>query len=376
MGIELAEFEQDDPGARGEAHGELWRPQIHELCAIRGELVLRHGRLTSAAQLDELAARHLLLLAAEAPALALELAGISRGAGVTQAQLVVLNHYSDLCDLPDALRDEPVPRDRLRSDDPGGCTAVYLPGAARGPVLGQTWDAHRSARPYVRMLRIRPRSGDEEVLCFTLTGCLGLMGVAASGLAIAANNLFTTDGQIGLLSPAVVRTLLAEPSAARARARLAGIPLGGGHNFMLADGRDFFGIECSAQLKVLMQNGAGAAHLHTNHCFDPVLRRSERVPASSTSFRRMELATTLYVQQRPRDAAGLWTLLASHEGHPHSLCSHVGEASGDSAGSQTCGVMVMNLVGGEVLAGAGCAQANPPRQLGFTRWRGLEENIR
>ena len=247
-------------------------------------------------------------------------------------------------------------------------------------MLGQTWDTHASARPYVRLLRIRPRSGGEEVLCFTLTGCLGLLGVAGSGLAIATNSLFTTDGQIGLVWPAVVRTLLAEGSAAAARARLARLPLGGGRNVMLADGRDFFGIECSARLQVLMQSGAGAAHLHTNHCFDPVLRRRERVPASSTSFRRMELATTLYVQQRPRDAAGLRALLASHEGHPRSLCSHVGEdrgdAGGDSAGSQTCGVMVMNLVGGEVLAGAGCAQANPPRQLGFTRWRGLEETIR
>ncbi|MBK9755078.1 MAG: hypothetical protein IPO88_16560 [Nannocystis sp.] len=376
MRIELAEFEQDDPGARGEAHGELWRSQIHELCAIRGELLLRHDGFTSASQIDELAARHLPVLAAEAPALALELAGIARGAGVTLAQLVVLNHYTDLRELPAALRDEAVPIDRLRSDDPGGCTAVYLPGAARGPVLGQTWDTHGSAWPYVRLLRIRPRSGDEEVLCFTLTGCLGLMGVAASGLAITTNNLFTTDGRIGLLSSAVVRTLLVEPSAATARVRLARMPLGGGHNFMLADGRDFFGIECSARLQVLMQSGAGAAHLHTDHCFDPVLRQRERVPASSTSFRRMELATTLYVQQRPRDAAGLWALLASHEGHPRSLCSHGGEASGDAAASRTCGVMVMNLVGGEVLAGAGCAQANPPRQLGFTRWRGLEENIR
>lgn len=369
-GIELAEFDQDDPGARGEAHGELWRGPIQELVELRGALALRRGGFVDRGQLEGLAARHLPRLAREAPALAAELAGIARGAGVTPAQLVVLNHYTDLRDVPGGLHDESVPGD---SSDPGGCTAVYLPGTTQGPVLGQTWDMHGSARPFVRLLRIRPRGGDDELLCFTLTGCLGMMGIAASGVALTINNLFTTDGQIGLLWPALVRTLLAEPSAAAARARLSRTRLGGGRNFMLADGREFFGVECSAQLQVLTQVGAGAAHLHTNHCFDPVLRRRERVPRSSTSFRRMELASTLYVQQRPRDADGLWALLASHDGHPRSLCSHVGEASGDMDASRTCGAMVMRLVGGEVLAGAGCAQENPPRRLELSRWRGLKE---
>lgn len=364
-GLELAEFDQDDPGARGEAHGELWRTQIQELVELRERLALRWG-FADRGVLEALAGRHLPVLEREVPALAAELLGIARGSGVTPAQLVVLNHYTDLRDLPGEVRDE-------GGADPGGCTAVYLPGTTQGPVLGQTWDMHGSARPFVRMMRIRPRGGDDELLCFTLTGCLGMMGISASGLAITINNLFTTDGQLGLLWPAVVRSLLAEPSAAAARDRLARTRLGGGRNFMLADGREFFGIECSAQLQVLTQIGARAAHLHTNHCFDPVLRRRERVPPSSTSFRRMELATTLYVQQRPRDADGMWQLLASHDGQPRSLCSHVGEENGDMNASRTCGAMVMGLVGGEVLAGAGCAQDNPPRRLTLSRWRGLEE---
>lgn len=370
--IELAEFDQDDPGARGEAHGELWREQIRELVELRCALAVKRGAFLARGQLDALAARHIPVLAVEAPELAAELRGIARGAGVTQAQLVVLNHYTDLRDLPGELREEVVAGD---TPDPGGCTAVYVPGAGQGPVLGQTWDMHGSARPFVRVLRIRPRGGDDEMLCFTLTGCLGLMGISASGVALTINNLFTTDGQIGVLWPAVVRSLLAEASAAAARARLARMRLGGGRNFMLADGREFFGVECSAQMQVLMQVGAGAAHLHTNHCFDPVLRRRERVPKNSTSFRRMELASTLYVQQQPRDAAGLWKLLASHDGYPRSLCSHVGEASSDMNASRTCGAMVMRLVGGEVLAAAGCAHENSPRRLELSRWRGPMETV-
>lgn len=380
-GIELAEFEQDDPGARGEAHGELWRAPIQELVELRCGLALRRGGFRDRGQLEAAAERHLPVLDGEAPTLAAELRGIARAAGVTPAQLVVLNHYTDLRDLPPELRDEPVPGDRSEpaddpACDPGGCTAVYVPGEGQGAVLGQTWDMHGSARPFVRVMRIRPRGGDDEVVCFTLTGCLGMMGIAASGVALTINNLFTTDGQIGLVWPALVRTLLAAPSAAAARERLGRARLGGGRNFMLADGREFFGLECSAQLQVLTQVGASAAHLHTNHCFDPVLRRRERVPRSSTTFRRMELATTLYVQQRPRDAEGLWALLGSHDGHPRSLCSHVGEASGEADTSRTCGAMVMGLVGGAVLVGAGCAGENLPRRLELSRWRGLKEAVR
>jgi hypothetical protein len=114
---------------------------------------------------------------------------------------------------------------------------------------------------------------------------------------------------------------------------------------MIADGRDFYGVETSGRLKVLTQQGGRAAHLHTNHCFDPVLRRHERVARTSTTFRRMELASTLYVQQRPRDAEGLWSLLSSHEGYPRSICSHVDDAQGDPSASRTCGRMVMDLSG-------------------------------
>jgi len=365
--IELAEFDQDDPAARGEAHGELWRPQIHELCAIRSELAVTKGSFRDLAELEAVAALHLPMLERFSGPLYAELLGIARGAGVTPAQAVILNHYTDLRDVPPSVLSE------ATGDDPGGCTAVYVPGDAAGAVLGQTWDMHGTARPFVRMIRIRPRSSDEEVLCFTLTGCLGMTGLAADGVGVTINNLSSTDGQVGVVWPALVRAMLAAGSAARAYALLERTRLSSGHHYMVADGRSFFGVETSGQLKVLTQTGARAAHLHTNHCFDPVLRKHERVPKVSTTFRRLELASTLYVQQRPQTADDLWGFLGSHEGYPRSLCSHVDDVSGDPSASRTCGMMVMQLATGEVLAGAGCGQESPPRRLAVTRWRGAGE---
>jgi isopenicillin-N N-acyltransferase-like protein len=145
---------------------------------------------------------------------------------------------------------------------------------------------------------------------------------------------------------------------------------------MMADGRAFFGVETSGKQKVVTQVSARAAHLHTNHCFDPVLRKVEKVPRVSTTYRRFDLATTLYVQQRPHDPQGVWQFLASHEGYPRSLCSHIDDVGGDPSASRTCGLMVMQLAGGAVLAGAGCGQEAPPRREELGRWRGTPAVVR
>lgn len=370
--IELAEFDQDDPAARGEAHGEHWRAAIRELAELRAELALKKGAFADRAQLDAIAGLHLPVLEDFSPDLHAELKGIARAAGITPEAAVILNHYTDLRDVPPSVLDQTIPSAHVppdSQDDPGGCTSVYVPAEA-GPVLGQTWDMHGTAEPYVRLLRIRPRHGDTELLCFTLTGCLGMTGLSESGVGVTINNLSSTDGQVGVVWPALVRALLAAGTAAAARDLLLRTRLSSGHHYMLADGRDFFGVETSGKLKVVTQHGARAAHLHTNHCFDPVLRRHEAVPKTSTSFRRMELATTLYVQQRPKDAAGLWAMLSSHDGFPRSVCSHVADdASGDPSASRTCGRMIMALATGDVLAGGGCGQERPATPFRLSRWR-------
>lgn len=360
--IELAEFDQDDPAARGEAHGELWRAAIRELAEVRAELTKLKGNFRDLAEVYAVAALHLPLLARFSQELHSELLGIARGAGVTPEQIVVLNHYTDLRDVPASVLAEPP------IDDPGGCTSIYVPGEGRGAVLGQTWDMHGTAEPYVRMIRIRPRGGDDEVLLFTLTGCLGMTGLTADGVGVTINNLSSTDGQVGVVWPALVRSMLAAGSATAARDRLMATRLSSGHHYMMGDGHTFFGVETSGKLKIVTQVGARAAHLHTNHCFDPVLRRHERVPAVSTTFRRLELASTLYVQQRPSDLAGVWNLLASHDGYPNSLCSHID--AGDPSAAKTCGLMALQLATGEVWSTRGCGRASPPRKLSLSRWRG------
>ncbi|MCA9659398.1 MAG: hypothetical protein KC486_13715 [Myxococcales bacterium] len=363
--LEATLFDADDPGQRGEAHGELWREEIRELADIRLELTIAKSAMEGADEVLAVARRHLPLLEAYHPELAAEFNGIARGAAIDPARLVVLNHYTDLRDIPrEALGPE-----RPADPDPGGCTALYIPGDET-PTLGQTWDMHGTASPYVRLLRIRPRSGDREVLTFTITGCVGMTGINQDGVAVTINNLTSTDARVGVVWPVVVRAMLEERTAAAAKERLMATALSSGHHYMIADGRDFYGVETSGAHKVLTQIGARATHIHTNHCFDPVLRQVEKVSPISTTFRRLEIASTLYVQQRPRTARDLWDFLCSHEGYPRSICSHVDDERGDPSASRTCGRMVMDLASGEVLASRGCGQTNPPEVFTLDRWRG------
>lgn len=245
-----------------------------------------------------------------------------------------------------------------------GSTAIYL-GGPDGPVLGQTWDTHADAARFVRMIRIAPRDGGGEALCLTLTGCLGLAGLGRDGVAVTTNELASTDARTGVPWPAIVRAMLAEPDARSAYGRLRSLPRSSGRHCMIADGREFYGVETSGELDVLTQSGPKAAHLHTNHCFDPVLRGRENLSRRTTSFDRLNSATTLYLQQRPRDLDGLWRLLGSHDGHPRGICCHGDEIDGDPSTPRTCARLAMALWSGRVRAASGCSRDDRRIDLGI-----------
>lgn len=365
-------LDHTEPRERGHAHGEHWRAPIHELAEIRLGLTLRRSGFLDEHEVLAAAGLHLGVLRAHLPALADELEGIAEGADLAPERVVVLNQYTDLRDVPRSVLGlpaaPPAAPGPVPEGDPDGCTAVYFTGD-QGPVMGETWDLHANAAPYVRTLRIAPAGSDEETLCLTLTGCLGAAGIGAHGVAVTINNLSTTDGRVGVVWPALVRAMLAQPSARAAYELLRRTPLSAGHHYVVADGRDYYGVECSGELKVLTQVGARAAHLHTNHCFDPVLRRREAVPAGSTSFHRLNLATTVYAQARPRDADGLWALLHTHDGSRGSLLVRPAPGAEPTA-TATVAVIVMRLRDGWVRVAPAADGQHAPIELSIGRWQG------
>src|SRR5262249_50162505 len=112
------------PRAWGRIHGESFRGEVKALAAIRIYLCMKMGAFRTSAQVLAAAEAHLPVLARYHAGLHDELCGIAEGAGVTPAEIVVANHYTDLRDLdPDPTRWKPAPEGG--ADDPGGCSVLW-----------------------------------------------------------------------------------------------------------------------------------------------------------------------------------------------------------------------------------------------------------
>ncbi len=336
----LAALEVLSPGpvpgtSRGEAHGELRREAIDERVeALKAELVERGGddalasleRFTSPA-LDELEAR--------CPQLAAEVAGIARGAHRSVAELVLLNLGDELLDRVGPPSVGGVPR--------GGTTALYVVGPA-GPVLGVVLrDRTRQAGLFVLELPAEGARPATWVLC--PPGELGLAGRTAAGLGVVTTHLPTTELGRGIPRGGLVRCLLESGSVAGARRLLSELPAAGGSFYMLADRDDYAGVEVSHERQVLTQLGPRTAHVHTDHAFDPVLRKAERVPVDSTTWRRMEVVSNRYVQLRPDDVASTVAFLDDVDADPRSQVLRPGQVPDAEQGRWRGALFVMELAG-------------------------------
>src|SRR5439155_21667017 len=173
-----------------------------------------------------------------------ELLGIAEGAALTAEDIVVANHYTDLRDLdPDPSkwqiaprRDDPEAMDRRTGEDPArpgsalrgdGCSVLWSETGS-GRILGQTWDMHATAIPYVMLLRVPASTDGPAASLLTVTGCLGMAGMSASRVGLAINNLYSNDATVGVVWPAVVRRALQQPTAQAARDIIATSPIGSG----------------------------------------------------------------------------------------------------------------------------------------------------
>jgi isopenicillin-N N-acyltransferase-like protein len=312
------------PREQGRAHGEAFRGEIQTLAEIRLHLCSRASGGSRAEVLD-LAARHLPVLASFSPALHGELLGIAEGAGLEAGMVVVLNHYTDLRDIKLGAGATVAAAD--------GCSVVFARTPA-GPLAAQTWDMHASAAPFVIMLRVPDSDDQPGAWLLSLTGCLGMAGMNARGVALCINNLSATDAQIGVVWSALVRRALAQQDAAAARDLLMESPYGSGRHYLVADGQSAYAIETSGSRRSLVYS---VSPDHT-----PILRgRLDRVALRG-----------------PDDA---WQLLGSHDGYPRSVCTHMNTPELPH-GPATCAGIVMSPRSGELEACAGFThRARPER---------------
>lgn len=356
-----------DPFVRGRFHGRALAREIGELARIRSELAQSQGLFRSDRQLIEVAERHLPILESFDEALYQELLGIAEGAGISPARIVILNHYTDLKDLDPAsvlglVEGRGAPRDR---DDE--CSMIAA-ATSEGALLGQTWDMHGSAAPYVVMLHVPTLGQRPAAWLLSIAGCLGMAGMNAAGVGVTINNLRSQDARVGLIWPALVRRVLAETSASAGREIVMGAPLGSGHHYAVVDTARAFGIETSGRLvepwAELDMSRIGDAFHHENHCLGTEVARVSSIGATSTTLERHALLEHALREKPISGGRDLWALLGSHEGFPRSVCTHLATSESPHA-MLTCAGVLMNLSEKRLWARSGCLHGQPPTELHF-----------
>jgi isopenicillin-N N-acyltransferase-like protein len=364
----------NSPRKQGQIHGETFRPLIKEIAAIRMELCLALGHLQTTDQLEQLAAQHLPLLQRWLPQTHEELLGIAEAADIPIEHIVVLNHYTDLRDLEDRRTQAapdfaPLTAERTHKIDiaelPGeeDCSALYA-RCHEGVFLGQTWDMHGSAAPYVMMMYVPATPDAPAAWMLTITGCLGLAGLNAAGVGVTINNLRSTDAQIGLVWPSLVRTALTKRSTVEARDVILDSPVGSGHHYLIASSQFCYGIETSGTQKKIVFDGVAESYVHTNHCLDQDIAQFTTQAAESTSQERYD-EMIRHLRHAPiRQFDDMWVHLGSHNGYPRSVCSHLASVEKPHA-SRTCGAITMNLSSVYATAAPGCVHRAWPHLFEF-----------
>ncbi len=316
----------------GLMHGESFRAGIHELIQIRRSLMLEKNPQLTLEHVSRLAHQQWQITCDYDPPLAAEIEAISQGAGASIEDIVILNNYTDF-------RDIQVPDQ--------GCSVVVV-NYDQGPVAGQTWDMHGSAKDYVCCLRVPQPGFTQPAILYSIVGCVGMMGIHPRGSMVGVNNINTDGARAGVLWPCVVRRILQQHSHAQMVEQLRVAPVTSGHTYLIAslESSEFWEVMPGLAERVSRLDAAEDGFLfHTNHCLGPQARQRESaVSMNSTTHIRYELLEKKITAVRTLD--DVYQLLNDHENYPKSICSNFQIDSQDP--SITCGGAAAELKTGQV----------------------------
>lgn len=252
-----------NPTEIGRQHGSAYRDAIRACVDIRMNLCLEfediHGVRRSRNEILDLVSRCCPVNRDFAPDLYAEVEAIARATDRSVEEILMLNGYTDFCDL---LWDH-------EGENEEGCTAfIVTPERAKNqsPLIGQTWDISAHLLPYALTLEVHPENS-LPCIVFSLAGCVGMIGMNGAGICVGINNLHARKGVFGVFWPLVVRKILQQNNIEDALQVLRDAPLAGAHNYVLMDRKGkAYNVE---QLPgVVVEREVKGAYAHTNHCLE------------------------------------------------------------------------------------------------------------
>lgn len=272
------------PRARGVAHGELLKEQIHELIAAFEQDIEATYGVDAAVFRERFLAETDFVPAIEkwTPGLLDEVRGIAEGAELEFERVYLFQLADEIWSMGRwALRDK--------------CTAVAVgPRGEQPAIVAQNMDIPGFYQRYPTLLRVLDEERPRQLL-LTCPGLIGVNGMNSKSVAIACNTLLQlAPSREGLPCLFVVRGALRHESLEAAEAWLREIPHAVGQNYTLGDPDGVRAFECSSGSKEMFAPFAGADFTyHTNHPLvnadwhpDYVVRCDERSVAPKDGLRK------------------------------------------------------------------------------------------
>lgn len=271
-----------DGGAftRGQQHGIALRQRLQHFVAD-GQCRLDYltDSKLSPQYLQQLIEAHRQIVGAVMPDIALEIAGLAEGAGITYDHAWLLQ-----------LRREVI---GYSAKTAGDCTTLATVKSAA--ILAQTIDLNGNLDDIIAVLDVTGPPISSIILSFA--GLLGYLGINEAGLAIGLNLVLGGQWNPGVPPYLAIRHLLDTcETAHEAVERLKGIPLSSSRSFTLCDSRTSLVVEVlEGQFRVMEQK----VSVHTNHYLHEDFVSADRlnVFARNSSMRRLEAARAFTDQQ-------------------------------------------------------------------------------
>lgn len=340
--VELA----GSPYEIGLAHGRILKEPITDFIASVTDVHQENNSLlkVDAPSLAEFCLRNLGFMEKFSPESVLEMRGIAEGAGVRFEDVLYLNCFLELEDLRAPGLGGSILPDRL-----WGCTTFNVTSDATADgraYIGQTFDMEKYYEKYLRLLRIRPEHGPEQ-LVLTFAGVIGLVGINAAGIGAVINKVVATDARPGVVYPMIMRKALASERIGDALGAVIFSPRATGINYQLAGAGVAFCAETSAaDYELLPIDGAIA---HTNHYVGTTMRRFETanwLSHGGSMVRKQVADGFLKAHHGGLTPAKLKELTCDHTNHPRCICAHGFPGEGENTAFQTVFGVVMDPAAG------------------------------
>lgn len=355
--------------ARGLAHGETLRADIHELFGKWKENIRQDMDIDPDVFLEQMVTETDFIPAVKkwTPELLEEVEGIAEGAGV-DFNTVFARQLSD-----EELWFRILKKIECGINIAENCSSLGVTAQAGLPnIIAQTMDMPEYCDGHQVLLHIKHQESDLEELVFTVAGKISLAGMNNAPIGICCNTVMQLNhNRVGLPEDFIVRAILARATIEDALDFLYSIKHASGQNYVLGGVDRVLDLECSANKICQFEPYPMAGRVfHTNH---PVANDDQstfrdwlaQIPPEkkhafysrmTTERRFAVLARAMSDLSAPLTIGQMIEILSSHEG---PVC-----IDGDGR-SITLGCLIMELSGTPVLHLA----PGPPCSTEFKEYR-------